>query len=156
MRTSSISTKKSSDISSSTPTYTVTEEFPPGKTDSDSDRTEIEEETTEDNLDTTTDYSVVSSETPDDAKDEEGESPSTKPSESTLQTNQPNDNDLVAQICANLPEDQFQAPHPFDCTKFLFCDHGHVIVMTCPDGLWYDPFQRQCEYPEHALCLAQP
>lgn len=64
--------------------------------------------------------------------------------------------DVIAQVCENLPQDEFLAQHPFDCTKVLFCDHGRVTITSCPSGLWYDPLQRICDYPYQAHCELRP
>lgn len=60
--------------------------------------------------------------------------------------------ELIEEVCRNLPEDQFNAAHPFDCSKFLYCHNGYVTVTECAADLWYDPLTRKCEYPNRAHC----
>lgn len=73
--------------------------------------------------------------------------------DSTSDNSEETNDDFVSQICENLPLDEFLAPHPSDCTKFLFCDHGRVIISSCSAGLWYDSIQRECVYPRQGDCV---
>ncbi|CAG0893500.1 unnamed protein product [Cyprideis torosa] len=43
-------------------------------------------------------------------------------------------------------------PHPYDCTKFLNCAHGHPFVTDCPAGLRFDPRVSVCNWPSAVPC----
>ena len=43
-------------------------------------------------------------------------------------------------------------PSPFDCSKFYVCANSNPIEMTCPDGLWFNAENSQCDYPENVKC----
>lgn len=64
-------------------------------------------------------------------------------------------NDLAVKICVNISDLIFQAAHPTNCAKFLFCNRGRVTIMNCPVGLWYDPYRRICDFPKNVNCVSQ-
>lgn len=43
-------------------------------------------------------------------------------------------------------------PHPEYCEKFYFCSNGQIIEFTCPDGLFFDPLELVCNWPEEVVC----
>ncbi|MBC9911130.1 carbohydrate-binding module family 14 protein [Chitinophaga varians] len=45
-------------------------------------------------------------------------------------------------------------PHPEDCSKFIKCDNGTPIELTCPAGLHFNPTMQYCDFPENAGCEA--
>jgi hypothetical protein len=46
------------------------------------------------------------------------------------------------------------APHPTDCSKFLFCTKGSstVEVFDCPNPLLFDSKQLKCDLPQFVNC----
>uniref|UniRef100_A0A2M4B087 Putative secreted protein n=1 Tax=Anopheles triannulatus TaxID=58253 RepID=A0A2M4B087_9DIPT len=42
-------------------------------------------------------------------------------------------------------------PHP-DCTQYYRCDAGTACEQSCPPGLHFNAYHRQCEAPETACC----
>lgn len=43
-------------------------------------------------------------------------------------------------------------PNPKDCHTFYLCDNGIPHLMTCPDGLAFNPKERVCDLPENVNC----
>lgn len=41
---------------------------------------------------------------------------------------------------------------PSSCSTFIICSHGYKYRMECPKGLFYDPENRSCTWPELASC----
>jgi len=46
------------------------------------------------------------------------------------------------------PEEVVQLPLP-DCGKFVVCDEGLAIEITCQSGLYYNSATTLCDYPEN-------
>ena len=38
--------------------------------------------------------------------------------------------------------------HPSDCNKYLICNHGQQVEMSCPSGLNWNNSGRYCDWPE--------
>ena len=44
-------------------------------------------------------------------------------------------------------------PHPTDCSMFYQCDAGGIpVLMSCPDGLFFDPSLNVCNWPDLVNC----
>ncbi|UYV70525.1 hypothetical protein LAZ67_7003416 [Cordylochernes scorpioides] len=51
------------------------------------------------------------------------------------------------------PSPQGLFPLPGDCSRSLNCTNGHVVaVRTCPDGLYFNPDRRTCDWTWLAGC----
>jgi len=44
------------------------------------------------------------------------------------------------------------SPHPTDCNKYLLCNNGREVVMSCNTGLWWNNVGKYCDYPKHSGC----
>ncbi|XP_063917487.1 protein obstructor-E-like isoform X2 [Zophobas morio] len=43
-------------------------------------------------------------------------------------------------------------PHPTDCASYVECYFNISYVQICPDGLWFNSFQKKCTGPKYANC----
>lgn len=43
-------------------------------------------------------------------------------------------------------------PHETDCDKFYLCDYDREEVVTCADGLHFNPVTQMCDYRKNAGC----
>ena len=50
--------------------------------------------------------------------------------------------------CSNQGE---YRPHT-DCSKYLLCNNGDYLVMSCAAGLHWDPKRDICDYAENVEC----
>lgn len=41
-------------------------------------------------------------------------------------------------------------PHKEDCSKYLICNFGQVVELSCPSGLHWN--QDRCDWPENGQC----
>ncbi|XP_058985308.1 probable chitinase 10 [Musca domestica] len=45
-------------------------------------------------------------------------------------------------------------PHPYDCSRFIYCLQGKAHTMACPKGLHFSSKSLRCEWPYNANCQA--
>ncbi|XP_049313214.1 uncharacterized protein LOC105232808 isoform X1 [Bactrocera dorsalis] len=43
-------------------------------------------------------------------------------------------------------------PHPYDCTRFLNCAHGQMVVQSCGPGTAFDRVKLICDYVKNVDC----
>ncbi|XP_073841568.1 uncharacterized protein [Musca autumnalis] len=43
-------------------------------------------------------------------------------------------------------------PHPYDCSRFIYCLQRKAHIMSCPKGLQFSTKNLRCEWPQHAEC----
>ncbi|XP_036221756.2 uncharacterized protein teq isoform X3 [Bactrocera oleae] len=43
-------------------------------------------------------------------------------------------------------------PHPYDCTRFLNCAHGQMVVQSCGPGTAFDRVKSICDYVQNVDC----
>ncbi|XP_061390506.1 probable chitinase 10 [Musca vetustissima] len=43
-------------------------------------------------------------------------------------------------------------PHPYDCTRFIYCLEHKANIMSCPKGLHFSSQKLRCEWPNNAEC----
>ncbi|XP_071057276.1 uncharacterized protein [Onthophagus taurus] len=43
-------------------------------------------------------------------------------------------------------------PHPYDCQKFLNCDHGRTFIQECGPGTVFNPKIKVCDWPYNVQC----
>ena len=43
-------------------------------------------------------------------------------------------------------------PHPTDCGLYYQCVGNNPVLMSCPDGLFFDPSLNVCNWPEFVDC----
>ncbi|XP_076343537.1 uncharacterized protein LOC143243779 isoform X2 [Tachypleus tridentatus] len=43
-------------------------------------------------------------------------------------------------------------PHPFNCSAYYICIHGHQKLLFCPSGLYFNKHTKVCDYPENVRC----
>ena len=59
-----------------------------------------------------------------------------------------NDADVV---CPDSEEDVF-VPHPTECGLYYQCVGNNPVLMSCPDGLFFDPSLNLCNWPDLVDC----
>lgn len=42
--------------------------------------------------------------------------------------------------------------HPYDCTKFLNCDHGRTFIQECGPGTMFNDLFKVCDWPHKVDC----
>lgn len=40
-------------------------------------------------------------------------------------------------------------PFPNDCTRYVVCVDGNAYEQKCPDGYWFNPANKYCDYPSN-------
>jgi len=60
-----------------------------------------------------------------------------------------NDADVV---CPDSEEDVF-VPHPTECGLYYQCVGNNPVLMSCPDGLFFDPSLNICNWPDLVDCV---
>lgn len=45
--------------------------------------------------------------------------------------------------------------HPYDCTKFLNCDHGRTFIQDCGPGTMFNDIFKVCDWPHKVDCGAR-
>jgi len=43
--------------------------------------------------------------------------------------------------------DTYRLPYPQDCTFYYICQDGEITVHQCPEGLHFNDFTKQCDWP---------
>ncbi|XP_021959289.1 probable chitinase 10 [Folsomia candida] len=46
------------------------------------------------------------------------------------------------------------APHPSDCNKYLVCNHGAWVEMSCGSGLYWNAQGKYCDWPASSGCTS--
>jgi hypothetical protein len=46
-------------------------------------------------------------------------------------------------------------PHQNDCTKFYMCQGDIPILMSCPDGLYFNDKKNICNFPSAVQCKTE-
>lgn len=79
---------------------------------------------------------------------------STKKPTTTAQTPtttlQPSSNEFVP-IESSTCSEQFIA-HATDCNKYYQCNNGHPLKQSCPEGLYWNDIQKNCDWPRNVNC----
>ena len=75
---------------------------------------------------------------------------------STLEAFSNEGNNTIAAICNKPSEDGLPdfVPHPYDCNLFFECPDG--ALMSCGDGLVFNPISNICDWPGNVNCTNKP
>ncbi|XP_063917456.1 peritrophin-48-like isoform X1 [Zophobas morio] len=61
----------------------------------------------------------------------------------------------AAADCDGLPANEMvPIPHDVNCSLYYACYNGDKTLMTCDDGLHFNPTAKACDFPEVAGCLS--
>ncbi|MFE0757138.1 carbohydrate-binding module family 14 protein [Inquilinus sp. NPDC058860] len=52
--------------------------------------------------------------------------------------------------CTDLPNGEY--PNPETCTAFCYCVWGESVWTDCPDGLFFNPELKVCDWPQNSGC----
>ncbi|CAG9565997.1 unnamed protein product [Danaus chrysippus] len=55
------------------------------------------------------------------------------------------------EICARIGSDGTLIAHEY-CNKYYICMHGRNVTMNCPEGLFYNPYKKWCDYLNNVKC----
>ncbi|XP_030569224.1 proprotein convertase subtilisin/kexin type 5 [Drosophila novamexicana] len=53
--------------------------------------------------------------------------------------------------CCDVPNDWI-GPVDKNCSAFIYCLYGHMILQTCPNNLQFNNLTKQCDYPDVVQC----
>ena len=75
---------------------------------------------------------------------------------STLEAFSNEGNNTIAVICNKPSGDGLPdfVPHPYDCNLFFECPDG--ALLSCDDGLVWNPISNICDWPRNVNCTDKP
>jgi len=54
--------------------------------------------------------------------------------------------------CPSTNDKPVYLPHPTNCNAFYECNWGNVVMLYCPEGLYFNNISNVCDYPQNVDC----